>query len=181
MIEQVRYVGYVEMFCRLRLLWRRDWVKWMKKTGLSERISGVSHSSWAKRFNHHWVSGGSKWTDALSSRCVIKQRLVIFHTPIQQNSERAGYRFATQLLIASAVAWQSFYIETTNPSMLSHESTRVSLLELCVLCVFFPGFSLCLSSLRSDLSPLCTENAICQLPMGSQGKMSADAISNPGI
>lgn len=93
----------------------KDWTE-------RELISGVSHSSSAKSFNHHWASGGLKPTDALSSRCVIKQRLVIFHTPIQQSSERAGDRFATQLLMASAVSLRSFHIETTNQSMLSHES-----------------------------------------------------------
>lgn len=167
------------MFFRLRLLRRRGWVKWMKKTGLSERISRVSHSSWAKRFNHHWASGGLKWADTLSSRCVIKQRLVIFHTPIQQSSEHAGYRFATQLLMASAVSLQSFYIETTNPSMLSHESVWACLSSMCF--IFFRFLALPFLTVEWSLSPLRTENAICQLPMGSQGKTGADAISNPGI
>lgn len=145
------------------------WLSEMNGKDWTERelISRVSHSSWAKNFNHPWASGGLKWADALSSRCIIKQRLVIFHTPIQQSSERGGHRFATQLLMVSAVSLQSFHIETQTQACFHMSRSELA----WTLCALFFRIWLCLSSLLSDLSlPSMHRECNLSITYGESGK-----------
>lgn len=83
------------------LIWQPHAIEWTEQTELNCNLwepHALEHTTFwrilARSVNRQWASGGFRGTDVQNSRCVIKQRLVIFHTPIQQSSRELRLRLA---------------------------------------------------------------------------------------
>lgn len=82
-------------------IWQLHAIEWTEQTELNSNLwepHALEHTAFwrilARSVNRQWASGGFRRTDVQNSRCVIKQRLVIFHTPIQQSSRELRLRLA---------------------------------------------------------------------------------------